>query len=102
MILPDYNNHLCPECGHKIGMHTDSIFGHNPLNNIGLECNKTHNSLVIDKLILWWKDALEAAKINHMSKCKLNISRAIGIVNAIDATVNIEMKFLRRKRETKS
>jgi hypothetical protein len=73
MILADYNEHLCPECGHKIGIHTDSTFGHNPLNNFGLECNRTHNGLVIEKLTAWWKDALserDAYMKSYEEECK--------------------------------
>jgi hypothetical protein len=58
MIEKTYVSHLCPECGRKIGLHTNSPFGHNPLNNIGIECSRSQNSLAIEKLTLWLDDAV--------------------------------------------
>jgi hypothetical protein len=63
MIIPDYNEHLCPVCGHKIGLHTDSQFGHNPrmdapTGETAPECNRSHHALVIEKLNIWLEDAL--------------------------------------------
>jgi len=50
MESTDYNDLPCPECGHKIGVHMNSIFGHNPSNRKGLECSRSYNSLLIEKL----------------------------------------------------
>jgi hypothetical protein len=58
------DDHPCPVCGHKIGMHTNSPFGHNPtIDNVptgesALECNRSYNSLLIEKLTSWWNDAM--------------------------------------------
>lgn len=58
MTSVDYTNHPCPECGHKIGLHTNSSFGNNPLNSKGEECSRSQNSLAIEKLTAWLNDAL--------------------------------------------
>lgn len=60
----DINSHPCPKCGHKIGIHVNSPFNNNPridnINSIdyGEECNRTYNSLLIEKLTAWWNDAM--------------------------------------------
>lgn len=57
------NDHLCPNCGHRIGLHVNSPFNNNPrIDDIdsfdyGGECNRTYSSLVIEKLDMWWNDA---------------------------------------------
>jgi hypothetical protein len=58
MIITDYDRHLCTNCGHMIGLHTDSPFGHNPLDKDGHECNLSRQGLVIDILISWLQDAV--------------------------------------------
>lgn len=68
MLIPDYNEHLCPVCGHKIGLHTDSPFNHNPLIEVGTgeypkECGRSHHALVIEKLYIWLEDALNKRNI---------------------------------------
>lgn len=73
MTIGDYNLHPCPECGHKIGSHSNSPFGHNPSNRKGEECSRTHHSLVIEKLTAWLEDVLKERDIyieSYENTCK--------------------------------
>jgi len=73
MEISDYDRHPCDYCGHMIGLHTDSPFGHNPLDKNGNECTKSRHNLVIAKLISWLKDAMserDAYKKSYEDVCK--------------------------------
>jgi hypothetical protein len=73
------DDHPCPVCGHKIGMHTNSSFGHNPrIDNVSTgetapECNRSYNSLLIEKLVAWWNDAINERDVyveSYNGACK--------------------------------